>query len=180
MLSKLDESVGLVVEALRKKKMLENSVIVFSTDNGGPPAGFNLNAASNWPLRGTKNTLWEGISSKKKKKYLIECNSSLKKKKNDWLSNLWIRWRQRSRSCVVAEANKAWKSRQAIDSHQRLVTDPVNSCRWRSIESDHRRHGYVARVERGHGIAEENGPPQYRRHLRNCRDHVRRLEIHSG
>lgn len=78
MLSKLDESVGLVVEALRKKKMLENSVIVFSTDNGGPPAGFNLNAASNWPLRGTKNTLWEGISSKKKK-YLIECNSSLKK-----------------------------------------------------------------------------------------------------
>lgn len=80
MLSKLDESVGLVVEALRKKKMLENSVIVFSTDNGGPPAGFNLNAASNWPLRGTKNTLWEGISSKKKKKkYLIECNSSLKK-----------------------------------------------------------------------------------------------------
>lgn len=65
MLSKLDESVGLVVEALRKKGMLKNSVIVFSTDNGGPPAGFNLNAASNWPLRGTKNTLWEGRSSNK-------------------------------------------------------------------------------------------------------------------
>lgn len=60
MLSKLDESVGLVVEALRKKQMLENSIIVFSTDNGGPPSGFNLNAASNWPLRGAKNTLWEG------------------------------------------------------------------------------------------------------------------------
>ncbi|XP_017766449.1 PREDICTED: arylsulfatase J [Eufriesea mexicana] len=60
MLSKLDESVGRVVEALRKRDMLKNSVIVFSTDNGGPPAGFNLNAASNWPLRGTKNTLWEG------------------------------------------------------------------------------------------------------------------------
>ncbi|XP_034171357.1 arylsulfatase J isoform X2 [Osmia lignaria lignaria] len=60
MLSKLDESVGQVVEALRKKGMLKNSIIVFSTDNGGPPAGFNLNAASNWPLRGTKNTLWEG------------------------------------------------------------------------------------------------------------------------
>lgn len=67
-LSKLDESVGLVVEALRKRKMLENSVIVFSTDNGGAPAGFNLNAASNWPLRGTKNTLWEGISKKNAKK----------------------------------------------------------------------------------------------------------------
>ncbi|CAL7936934.1 unnamed protein product [Xylocopa violacea] len=60
MLSKLDESVGQVVEALRKKGMLKDSIIVFSTDNGGPPAGFNLNAASNWPLRGTKNTLWEG------------------------------------------------------------------------------------------------------------------------
>ncbi|KAK9297061.1 hypothetical protein QLX08_009083 [Tetragonisca angustula] len=60
MLSKLDESVGHVVEALRKRGMLKDSIIVFSTDNGGPPAGFNLNAASNWPLRGTKNTLWEG------------------------------------------------------------------------------------------------------------------------
>lgn len=60
MLTKLDESVGKVVDALAKTKMLENSVIVFSTDNGGPAAGFNLNAASNWPLRGVKNTLWEG------------------------------------------------------------------------------------------------------------------------
>jgi arylsulfatase B len=40
--------------------MLKNSIIVFSTDNGGPAAGFNLNAASNFPLRGVKNTLWEG------------------------------------------------------------------------------------------------------------------------
>ncbi|XP_012270493.1 arylsulfatase B [Orussus abietinus] len=60
MLSKLDQSVGNVVEALRKKDMLKNSIIIFSTDNGGPAAGFNLNAASNWPLRGVKNTLWEG------------------------------------------------------------------------------------------------------------------------
>ncbi|KAK2584631.1 hypothetical protein KPH14_006980 [Odynerus spinipes] len=60
MLNKLDQSVGHVVEALRKKDFLKNSVIVFSTDNGGPAAGFNLNAASNWPLRGVKNTLWEG------------------------------------------------------------------------------------------------------------------------
>lgn len=59
-LSKLDDSVGQVVQALGNRNMLENTIIVFSTDNGGPAEGFNLNAASNWPLRGVKNTLWEG------------------------------------------------------------------------------------------------------------------------
>lgn len=54
MLSKMDDSIGLVVNALRQQKMLENSIIIFSTDNGGPAEGFNLNAASNWPLRGVK------------------------------------------------------------------------------------------------------------------------------
>ncbi|XP_066257386.1 arylsulfatase J [Euwallacea similis] len=60
MLSKLDKSVGAVVEALSCRNMLKNSVIVFTSDNGGPAAGFNLNAASNYPLKGVKNTLWEG------------------------------------------------------------------------------------------------------------------------
>lgn len=60
MLSKLDDSVGAVVAALGRRNMLENSIIVFTTDNGGPAAGFNLNAASNFPLKGVKNTLWEG------------------------------------------------------------------------------------------------------------------------
>jgi len=56
----LDESVGKVVEALAQKDMLKDSLILFSNDNGGAAAGFNINAASNWPLRGVKNTLWEG------------------------------------------------------------------------------------------------------------------------
>ncbi|KAL1455373.1 hypothetical protein WDU94_009472 [Cyamophila willieti] len=60
MLHKLDESVGKVVAALYETQMLSNSIIVFVSDNGGAAAGFNLNAASNWPLRGVKNTLWEG------------------------------------------------------------------------------------------------------------------------
>lgn len=60
MLTHLDYSVGAVVHALAQNDMLKNSIIVFSTDNGGPAEGFNLNAASNWPLRGVKNTLWEG------------------------------------------------------------------------------------------------------------------------
>lgn len=56
----LDASVGAIVHALDQQNMLKDSIIVFSTDNGGPAEGFNLNAASNWPLRGVKNTLWEG------------------------------------------------------------------------------------------------------------------------
>ncbi|XP_059622698.1 arylsulfatase B [Phlebotomus argentipes] len=60
MMSSLDDSVGEVVAALASQGMLEDTIIIFSTDNGGPAAGFNINAASNWPLRGVKNTLWEG------------------------------------------------------------------------------------------------------------------------
>lgn len=53
-MSKLDTSVGKVVQALKKNDMLENSIILFSTDNGGAAAGFNNNAASNYPLRGVR------------------------------------------------------------------------------------------------------------------------------
>lgn len=60
MLTELDQSVGSIVAALQAHNMLKDSIIIFSTDNGGPAEGFNLNAASNWPLRGVKNTLWEG------------------------------------------------------------------------------------------------------------------------
>lgn len=60
MMHHLDQSVGSIVEALAQARILSNSIIIFSTDNGGPAAGFNLNAASNFPLRGVKNTLWEG------------------------------------------------------------------------------------------------------------------------
>ena len=58
MVSKLDDSVGDVVEALLQTNMLNDSIIIFSTDNGGPAAGFNNNAASNWPLKGvSRNSL---------------------------------------------------------------------------------------------------------------------------
>ncbi|XP_013392220.1 arylsulfatase J-like isoform X1 [Lingula anatina] len=60
MAAALDDSVKNVTKALNERGMLNNSVIVFSTDNGGPAAGFNANHASNWPLRGVKTTLWEG------------------------------------------------------------------------------------------------------------------------
>ena len=52
MLYELDLSVGKLVQDLAANHMLENSIIIFSSDNGGPAAGFNQNAASNWPLKG--------------------------------------------------------------------------------------------------------------------------------
>lgn len=39
MVSKLDESVGRVIEALEQNNMLENSIILFMSDNGAPING---------------------------------------------------------------------------------------------------------------------------------------------
>ncbi|KAK7495650.1 hypothetical protein BaRGS_00013097 [Batillaria attramentaria] len=60
MVSALDDGVGAVYSALQKNNMADNAIIVFTTDNGGPANGFDFNAASNYPLRGLKATLWEG------------------------------------------------------------------------------------------------------------------------
>ena len=39
MVSSLDDSIGKVTEALKKKKIYDNTIIVFATDNGGAPNG---------------------------------------------------------------------------------------------------------------------------------------------
>ncbi|GFS05555.1 arylsulfatase [Elysia marginata] len=58
--SALDDSVGAVYQALQDTGMADNTIIVFSTDNGGPTNHYDQNAACNWPLKGNKNTLWQG------------------------------------------------------------------------------------------------------------------------
>ena len=60
MVAALDEGIGNVTNALDASGMAQRTLIVFTTDNGGPAQGFNSNMASNWPLRGMKRTLWEG------------------------------------------------------------------------------------------------------------------------
>ena len=56
----LDEAVGKVYQSISDAGILENTVIVFTTDNGGPANGFDFNYANNYPLRGVKAHLWEG------------------------------------------------------------------------------------------------------------------------
>ncbi|XP_072028594.1 arylsulfatase B-like [Amphiura filiformis] len=60
MVSAMDDSIGNLTETLIDTGLYNNTVIFFTTDNGGPPASFDYNYANNWPLRGTKNTMWEG------------------------------------------------------------------------------------------------------------------------
>ncbi|XP_067686275.1 arylsulfatase B-like [Haliotis asinina] len=60
MTSALDDSVASVFQTLEETGMLNNSIIIFTTDNGGPTNGYDRSAACNWPLRGCKNTMWEG------------------------------------------------------------------------------------------------------------------------
>lgn len=57
MIAALDEAVGQIVAAIEKKKMTDDTLFVFSSDNGGVAPG---TVADNTPLRGGKGTLYEG------------------------------------------------------------------------------------------------------------------------
>lgn len=54
MLAAVDEAIGRIVESLDKAGLRDNTLIVFSADNGGPPPGTNT------PLKGFKGSLNEG------------------------------------------------------------------------------------------------------------------------
>lgn len=56
MMQALDEGVSNITASLESKGVLDNTIIIFSTDNGGQTA----EGSSNWPLRGNKATVFEG------------------------------------------------------------------------------------------------------------------------
>jgi len=57
MLGQLDDGVGKLLDVVEKEGILDNTLIVFLSDNGGPTRELT---SSNLPLRGEKGTLYEG------------------------------------------------------------------------------------------------------------------------
>eukprot|EP00755_Sulcionema_specki_P005382 Sspe_Gene.32626::Locus_15977_Transcript_1_1_Confidence_1.000_Length_1646::g.32626::m.32626/K01135/ARSB; arylsulfatase B len=60
MLSCMDEGFGNVTRALEEKGMMDNTILIFTADNGGPSETCAVQGSSNWPLRGSKCSIWEG------------------------------------------------------------------------------------------------------------------------
>ncbi|NWG45206.1 MAG: sulfatase-like hydrolase/transferase [Alphaproteobacteria bacterium] len=58
MIRALDRAIGRVLDALRESGQMENTVIVFTSDNGG--ADYTEIWTHNQPLRGFKASFWEG------------------------------------------------------------------------------------------------------------------------
>lgn len=56
MMAAMDDAVGRIVAAIDKKGIRNNTLIIFSSDNGGPTGS----GATNTPLRAGKGTLYEG------------------------------------------------------------------------------------------------------------------------
>jgi len=52
----LDDIMKSIVVSLKSRQMWQDTLLVFTSDNGGPPHG----GATNFPLRGGKEMMWEG------------------------------------------------------------------------------------------------------------------------
>ena len=59
MVETMDNAVGLVLKTLETNGVAENTIVVFTSDNGGVASGDHY-ATSNLPLRGGKGYQWEG------------------------------------------------------------------------------------------------------------------------
>ncbi len=55
----MDDAVGKVLNSLQELGLDKNTIVIFTSDNGGVVSGDN-NSTSNYPLRGGKGYQWEG------------------------------------------------------------------------------------------------------------------------
>jgi arylsulfatase A len=65
MVSNLDDNVGRVLDHLQRRGLADNTIVVFTSDNGGyigvdRRSGFSVPCTSNAPLRSGKGSLYEG------------------------------------------------------------------------------------------------------------------------
>lgn len=61
MMSAMDDAIGQVIDKLKSSNQLDNTLIAFFSDNGGPTMnGTTTNGSVNDPLRGSKRTTLEG------------------------------------------------------------------------------------------------------------------------
>lgn len=58
MVKAMDDSIGDLIEALARTDKLKDTIIAFTTDNGGPTTVplVNPNSASNYPLKGVSSS----------------------------------------------------------------------------------------------------------------------------
>jgi len=57
-IQELDWSMGEIIQALKEEKILDNTIIIFTSDNGA--AAWKENGGSVGPLKGSKGNTWEG------------------------------------------------------------------------------------------------------------------------
>jgi arylsulfatase A-like enzyme len=59
LIESMDDAVGVVLNGLKRLGLEENTIVIFTSDNGGVASGDNY-STSNAPLRGGKGNQWEG------------------------------------------------------------------------------------------------------------------------
>eukprot|EP00934_Nitzschia_sp_Nitz4_P005314 Nitzschia sp. Nitz4//scaffold32_size149145//69827//74087//NITZ4_002882-RA/size149145-processed-gene-0.96-mRNA-1//1//CDS//3329548078//5304//frame0 len=59
MLTAADDAIGEVIDAYKKAGIWNDTLVIFTTDNGGPTTVGCIQGSSNYPKRGGKCTLWE-------------------------------------------------------------------------------------------------------------------------
>ena len=81
MVTTIDDVVQQIKDALQTNGMLDNSIIIFASDNGGLPGN---GGANNLPLRGGKNSWFEGGVKVPSFIYSPLIDSNLAGSDNEW------------------------------------------------------------------------------------------------